>query len=161
MKFKASGFEDKYNDFWNEEVVKPFNKIKRHSTVTGKTAPENEPTLGGLMKQYCAGVSNIVKNLNRQKVNFTDQVYIAAYLEQIKKSALADLQQFKVLFKNSKPIVEQVEESVKFLNKFNFNVAADGGPMNDVENAMSKDEFNELLSQAGITLPAEETSESR
>lgn len=100
MKFQNSGMkdkysmEDRYNDFWNSEVVSSYKLLKIHAqTQINSFFSINNSSVDRLVKKYCDGVTTIVNNLTRQMDLFEDQEYVKIYLASTKQEAITDLQE--------------------------------------------------------------------
>lgn len=95
MKFEGSKFEERYNTFWNDQVVAAYDKLWPSSIHGGPgffTVGHIETNK--LLKQYCDGVMNIVNNVIRGADSFEDKAYVASYLNSTKDAATADLKKF-------------------------------------------------------------------
>ncbi|MFT4058077.1 MAG: hypothetical protein QM652_00855 [Legionella sp.] len=96
MKFKGSQFEERYNDFWNNEIVKAYNLLKKHGNF-GHTNFFSTNDLGTsrLIGKYVNGVNTLINNLYRQINLFDDKEYIKKYIAKTKNIVTKDLNKFK------------------------------------------------------------------
>lgn len=101
MKFKGSMYEDRYNDYWNKNVVFQDQRIRADlglCTDKGSEKPgffhDQASALLVLMKEYGQRVSNLLTNLKRQGVAFDDQEYVIDYLRETRDAAINDVKDY-------------------------------------------------------------------
>jgi len=95
MKFEKSTFEERYNKYWNDCVVKTDKNIRKQ--LAGIGFFQVGPDIEGLVTEYQQHVLNIISNLQRQQksVPFEDSVYVEDYFKATKEQALTDLREYK------------------------------------------------------------------
>ena len=75
MKFKNSPFEERYNEYWNNNVV-TVDQIIRNVSLGFKLF--DDTNIGKLIEKYQQHVMNILSNLERQSYLFEDKEYLQA-----------------------------------------------------------------------------------
>ena len=124
MKFEGSLQEIKYNKYWDGVVVACDNKIKRQFSYT-PAFTSMQPSLGNIA-EYAHHVTNVVQNLLRQSVEYTDKGYIASYIADTKEQAIGDLNHYKTLldrfqfgrYKDNIPSVDRLIDAINALPNF-------------------------------------------
>ncbi len=102
MKFNSSAFKDRYDAYWDEQVVSAYDDLVGNSHK-GHTRFFSAPHLEThrLLKKYCDGVMTIVNNLIRQADDFEDKENVVSYLESTKTTACKDLSEFSAKLQRS------------------------------------------------------------
>jgi hypothetical protein len=162
MRFKNSGMEneysmeDRYNNFWNSEVVSAYNLLKIHAQVQSNSFfSTNNPSVDSLVKKYCDGVTTIVHNLTRQIDLFEDQEDAKSYLQSTKQVAIADLEEVMSTFLLSGGSMNYITNTLVLLQgkkaestqEVSSEENLDLGMVTDnIDSVISGQTFNELFS---------------
>ncbi|KTC79413.1 hypothetical protein [Legionella cherrii] len=107
MKFENSLFEERFNDYWNRNVV-VLDTIIRNINMQNLFA--NRANVGDLIKSYQQHVRNMLSNLFRQESMFEDKGYVQEYRKNTIEQAHEDLAVYSRLFP------EYQETITEFLN---------------------------------------------
>ncbi|CEG56093.1 hypothetical protein [Legionella fallonii] len=95
MKFEGSTLEERYNTFWNDEVVSSYKLLVNGEQLErDRFFSTHYSSTHSLIEKYCNGVMTIASNCVRQAAGYEDQAYIANYLASTKESAITDLNEF-------------------------------------------------------------------
>jgi hypothetical protein len=105
MIFEKSNFEERYNKFWNSEVVGTYNLYTNHPIFTGRTYTFFS-SIESLIGKYCESVITVFDNLTRQSAFFEDKDFVASYMRNIKKEVLDDLEEFNPHIKKSASLMK-------------------------------------------------------
>ncbi len=94
MKFFNATHEEKYNRYWNANVVSTDTKIKQ--ILSNEVyVNQNTDVLNQLILQYTQHALNMIQNLVRQIGRFEDSESILDYLKASREQAIADLQTYQ------------------------------------------------------------------
>ena len=121
MRFQNSGMEnensmeDRYNNFWNSEVVSSYKLLIHVQAQSNSFFSINNPSVDNLVKKYCDGIATIVNNLTRQIDLFEDQEYVKNYLESTKQVAIDDLQEIMSTFILSNGSMDSINNTLVLL----------------------------------------------
>lgn len=102
MKFKESLFEERYNEYWNKNVVTLDTTIR--NTSLGLNIFENRVKVSGFIRAYQQHVLNILSNLDRQSYLFEDKEYVQEYMKNTVSQAVEDFSFYSKTFPESKEI---------------------------------------------------------
>lgn len=78
MKFENSSLEERYNEYWNRNVVILDTTIRN---INMQSLFANRANVGDLIKSYQQHVLNMLSNLNRQEYLFEDKGYVQEYIK--------------------------------------------------------------------------------
>lgn len=113
MKFKNSLFEERYNEYWNSNVVILDKTIRNASE--GENLFAKRDNVGNLIKAYQQHVLNVLSNLDRQAYMFEDNEYVQEYRKSTVEQAREDVTTYSSLFPECK------ETCSEFLKAFDNN----------------------------------------
>ncbi|MCW8397590.1 hypothetical protein OQJ26_02160 [Legionella sp. PATHC038] len=121
MKFENSLFEERYNEYWNRNVV-VLDTIIRNINMQNLFA--NRANVGDLIKSYQQHVLNMLSNLSRQESMFEDKGYVNEYRQNTIQQAHEDLAFY------SRAFPEYRENIAEFLNAIDkdSSLKIDGAP---------------------------------
>ncbi|WP_454782476.1 hypothetical protein [Legionella sp. WA2022007384] len=113
MKFENSTFEERYNDYWNGNVVRLDSAIRR--CTLGLNLFEMNSSVHQLIEAYQQHVLNILSNLKRQMGLFEDKEYVKEYIKNTVSQTIEDLSYYQHIFPEYKEIPNKF---LITLNKF-------------------------------------------
>ncbi|PWY56180.1 hypothetical protein DGG96_07510 [Legionella qingyii] len=102
MKFENSTFEERFNDYWNSNVVTLDIAIR--SCSLGLNLFEIRSSALQLIETYQRHILNILSNLTRQIYLFDDKEYVQKYIKNTVDQAIEDLSFYKNIFPEYKEI---------------------------------------------------------
>ncbi|KTD08720.1 hypothetical protein [Legionella jamestowniensis] len=114
MKFKGQ-FENRYNEFWNNQIVLSYKQIKNSYKQPGFFTIDNTIDQANAVHHYCDGVVSILRNLSRQFPFFTDKERVGSYFNQTKEVVISDLNKFKTHIKNPM-VLSEIEYTLAVLD---------------------------------------------
>ncbi|KTD41467.1 hypothetical protein [Legionella parisiensis] len=117
MKFQNSWFEDRYNEYWNKNVVTLDETIR--STSLGLNLFENRANVTQLIEAYQQHVLNILTNLDRQSYLFEDKEYVQTYMKNTVSQTGEDFSVYAKIFPESKDVCS------KFLKTLGVNLPSE------------------------------------
>lgn len=117
MKFQGSLFEERYNEYWNKNVVALDETIR--NTSLGLNLFENRVNVTQLIETYQQHVLTILTNLDRQSYLFEDKKYVQEYMKNTVSQTTEDFSFYTKIFPDSKEIC------VKFLKNLGVNSPLD------------------------------------
>ncbi|MDI9818104.1 MULTISPECIES: hypothetical protein [unclassified Legionella] len=93
---KFADFEDRYNEFWNDQVVPAYKGIKAHLNHKNhlRFHVPDQGVLRKLIDKYYNGVISIISNISRQMDNYYDQEEARCYLKKTREAVFLDLDEF-------------------------------------------------------------------
>ncbi len=103
-------FEERYNDYWNKNVVALDNLIRNVSL--GFSLFDNNVNIPALIEAYQQHVKNILANLARQASMFEDKEYVQQYIKNTIDQAIEDLNLYEDVFPKYKNISEKFIETI-------------------------------------------------
>ncbi|MCW8410464.1 hypothetical protein OQJ13_15905 [Legionella sp. PATHC035] len=95
MKFENSSLEERYNEYWNRNVVILDTTIRN---INMQSLFANRANVGDLIKSYQQHVLNMLSNLNRQEYLFEDKGYVQEYIKKTIEQAHEDLTFYSRVF---------------------------------------------------------------
>ena len=117
MNFKNSKLEERFNKFWNNNIVTCDAKIRAHFLEGAIFFP---PTfeVNMLIRSYLTNLNSLIANIIRMCEDFKDKEYIDKYIAETIQTASADflayktvlsykkwdLDEFKLIIKNANPL---------------------------------------------------------
>jgi len=123
MNFKNSKLEERFNNFWNNDIVTRDKKIRAHFLKGTIFFP---PTLevNMLIKGYLEALNTLIANILRMCEDFKDKKYIVNYIEEALKTSSEDflfyktvlhhkkwdLKEFELILKNAHPLFKKALE---------------------------------------------------
>ncbi|MGM9453581.1 hypothetical protein ACTAZI_09620 [Legionella bozemanae] len=113
MKFQNSLFEDRYNEYWNKNVVTLDETIR--NTSLGLNLFENRANVTQLIEAYQQHVLTILTNLDRQSYLFEDKEYVQAYMKNTVSQTVEDFSFYAKIFPETQEIC------AKFLKTLGVN----------------------------------------
>ncbi|MCE0723576.1 MULTISPECIES: hypothetical protein [Legionella] len=102
MNFQDSFFEERYNEYWNKNVV-PLDATIRKSP-SSLNLFEKRMNVTQLIGAYQQHVLNILYNLDRQSYQFEDKKYVQAYMKNTVSQTVEDFSFYAKIFPESKEI---------------------------------------------------------
>lgn len=113
MKFQNSLFEDRYNEYWNKNVVTLDETIR--NTSLGLNLFENRANVTQLIEAHQQHVLTILTNLDRQSYLFEDKEYVQAYMKNTVSQTVEDFSFYTKIFPETQEICS------KFLKTLGVN----------------------------------------
>ncbi len=111
MKFENSNFEERYNDYWNRNVVTLDTTIR--SCSLGLNLFEVRSNVLELIETYQQHISNLLSNLTRQVYLFEDKEYVQKYIKNTVNQAIEDLSFYTHIYPEYKEIPAEFLTALK------------------------------------------------
>ncbi|KTC90143.1 hypothetical protein OQJ18_05330 [Fluoribacter dumoffii] len=105
-KFENSSLEDRFNNYWNNNVVLLDTTIRNASL--GLNFFQSSANIGELIKTYQQHVLNILSNLSRQSYMFEDKKYLQDYMQNTIQQAQEDLSFYSSVFPEYEGLITEL-----------------------------------------------------